>query len=35
LSNAIEFRRTVTRWLHRVNEPGDEPAAHALRNRLW
>ena len=27
LSNAIEFHRTVTRWLHRVNEPGDEPAA--------
>ena len=34
LSNAIEFHRTVTRWLHRVNEPGDEPAAHALRNPL-
>ena len=27
LSNAIEFHRTVTRWLCRVNEPGDEPAA--------
>jgi hypothetical protein len=26
LSNAIEFHRTVTRWLHRVNEPSDEPA---------
>ena len=35
LSDAIEFHRTATRWLHRVNEPGDEPAAHALRNRLW
>ena len=29
LNNAIEFHRTVMRWLHRVNEPGDEPAAHA------
>ena len=27
LSNAIEFHRTVTRWLHHVNEPDDEPAA--------
>ena len=24
---AAKFHRTVTRWLHRVNEPGDEPAA--------
>jgi bifunctional non-homologous end joining protein LigD len=23
LSNAIEFHRTVTRWLHHVNEPDD------------
>ena len=33
LSNAIEFHRTVTRWLHRVNEPGDEPAAATLSIR--